>query len=279
MKKAFTLIELLVVIAIIAILAAILFPVFAQAKAAAKKTAQLSNFKQIATGVIMYMGDSDDLYPVKYQLNDDGSTPSDRQDWAPISWREETGPYIKNGVSQYNWIVNPSGGTVTGPWADKGIWESNIRPGIYGIIDMHQYLGTGVTTEAPTYPFKPISQTVLPRVANTVMMVEKGVSPAFNAPGRNLVVDWYGWYEPGTWPPKLQGDSKLPDGDGATWPLFEMPRYRQSGNSTTVTYTDGHAKSVVKGGINWCRDIHIDGMDPNQAWVFDAGNPCGGLER
>ncbi len=46
MKRAFTLIELLVVIAIIAILAALLFPVFAQAKAAAKKTVDISNFKQ-----------------------------------------------------------------------------------------------------------------------------------------------------------------------------------------------------------------------------------------
>ena len=62
MKKAFTLIELLVVIAIIAILAAILFPVFAQAKAAAKKTAALSNVKQNATAVLLYLGDSDDVF-------------------------------------------------------------------------------------------------------------------------------------------------------------------------------------------------------------------------
>jgi prepilin-type N-terminal cleavage/methylation domain-containing protein len=63
MKRAFTLIELLVVIAIIAILAAILFPVFAQAKAAAKKTAAVSNQKQIGLGLIMYCGDWDDKYP------------------------------------------------------------------------------------------------------------------------------------------------------------------------------------------------------------------------
>jgi prepilin-type N-terminal cleavage/methylation domain-containing protein len=63
MKKAFTLIELLVVIAIIAILAAILFPVFAQAKAAAKKTAAISNQKQISLGIMMYSGDYDDVYP------------------------------------------------------------------------------------------------------------------------------------------------------------------------------------------------------------------------
>jgi len=63
-KKAFTLIELLVVIAIIAILAAILFPVFAQAKVAAKKTACLSNTKQYLTGTHMYLADFDDRFPI-----------------------------------------------------------------------------------------------------------------------------------------------------------------------------------------------------------------------
>lgn len=59
-KKGFTLIELLVVIAIIAILAAILFPVFAQAKLAAKKTVSLSNTKQLSLAMNMYMNDNDD---------------------------------------------------------------------------------------------------------------------------------------------------------------------------------------------------------------------------
>ena len=62
-RRAFTLIELLVVIAIIAILAAILFPVFAQAKDAAKRTACLSNANQLGKAVIMYMGDADDRVP------------------------------------------------------------------------------------------------------------------------------------------------------------------------------------------------------------------------
>ncbi|MBS1709905.1 MAG: prepilin-type N-terminal cleavage/methylation domain-containing protein [Armatimonadetes bacterium] len=60
-KKAFTLIELLVVIAIIAILAAILFPVFAQAKVAAKKASSLSNVKQLVLADQMYSGDYDDM--------------------------------------------------------------------------------------------------------------------------------------------------------------------------------------------------------------------------
>jgi prepilin-type N-terminal cleavage/methylation domain-containing protein len=62
-KRGFTLIELLVVIAIIAILAAILFPVFASAKEAAKKTASISNMKQIATACLLYSADQDDYFP------------------------------------------------------------------------------------------------------------------------------------------------------------------------------------------------------------------------
>jgi len=63
-RDGFTLIELLVVIAIIAILAAILFPVFAQAKAAAKRTAELSNMKQVATATLLYATDADDMFPI-----------------------------------------------------------------------------------------------------------------------------------------------------------------------------------------------------------------------
>lgn len=67
LKRAFTLIELLVVIAIIAILAAILFPVFAQAKLAAKKTAGLNQVKQIGLAVNIYLADYDDvLMPYRF---------------------------------------------------------------------------------------------------------------------------------------------------------------------------------------------------------------------
>ena len=65
-SKAFTLIELLIVIAIIAILAAILFPVFSQAKAAAKKTVCLANGNQIGLALMMYLNDYDDFYPQEH---------------------------------------------------------------------------------------------------------------------------------------------------------------------------------------------------------------------
>ena len=63
-SRAFTLIELL---AVIAIIAAILFPVFAQAKAAAKQSACLSNTKQISTALTMYVSDTDGVYPGYFQ--------------------------------------------------------------------------------------------------------------------------------------------------------------------------------------------------------------------
>jgi prepilin-type N-terminal cleavage/methylation domain-containing protein len=87
-QRAFTLIELLVVIAIIAILAAILFPVFAQAKSAAKKTQALSNLKQTATGSLMYMNDYDGMYPMG--AGTDWFYPMDG------GWAWDTQPYIKN---------------------------------------------------------------------------------------------------------------------------------------------------------------------------------------
>jgi prepilin-type N-terminal cleavage/methylation domain-containing protein/prepilin-type processing-associated H-X9-DG protein len=75
MRNAFTLIELLVVIAIIAILAAILFPVFAQAKAAAKNTQDLSQIRQIGMAALMYIGDSDDRYVPVGSWDDPSITP------------------------------------------------------------------------------------------------------------------------------------------------------------------------------------------------------------
>jgi hypothetical protein len=79
-----------VVIAIIAILAAILFPVFAQAKEAAKKTSDLSNQKNIVTASMIYMGDSDDMFPrhVYRYAN---------ADFEPFTWRDALMPYVKNG--------------------------------------------------------------------------------------------------------------------------------------------------------------------------------------
>jgi len=91
MRKAFTLIELLVVIAIIAILAAILFPVFAQAKAAAKKAVAVSNAKQIGLAIQMYLNDYDDVY---YEHAQGFSTGTETT--SSLIWNGWLYPYTKN---------------------------------------------------------------------------------------------------------------------------------------------------------------------------------------
>lgn len=99
MKKAFTLIELLVVIAIIAILAAILFPVFGQAKMAAKKTASLSNQKQLGVALQLYLNDSDDVYGQAYYYNNDNNSSNGYTQWSGVIQ-----PYVKN----LNIFVDPA---------------------------------------------------------------------------------------------------------------------------------------------------------------------------
>lgn len=102
MKKAFTLIELLVVIAIIAVLAAILFPVFAQAKEAAKKTACLSNLKGFGTAFALYLNDADGTYPAcdndKAKIEGRPPLPETPEADGPPErdWTVTTQPYIKN---------------------------------------------------------------------------------------------------------------------------------------------------------------------------------------
>jgi prepilin-type N-terminal cleavage/methylation domain-containing protein len=82
-RSGFTLIELLVVIAIIAVLAAILFPVFAQAREKARQTYCLSNVKQLALGVLMYAQDNDEMLP-----------PTQNDSF--VLWPDLINPYVKN---------------------------------------------------------------------------------------------------------------------------------------------------------------------------------------
>ncbi len=98
-RDAFTLIELLIVIAIIAILAAILFPVFAQARAKARQASCLSNLKQIGLATMQYCQDYDETYMIAWgKPNDDGP------------WYADIEPYVKMGIRSGNGWGDSGGG-------------------------------------------------------------------------------------------------------------------------------------------------------------------------
>ncbi|MCC7492314.1 MAG: prepilin-type N-terminal cleavage/methylation domain-containing protein [Fimbriimonadaceae bacterium] len=115
-RRGFTLIELLVVIAIIAILAAILFPVFAKAREKARQTSCLSNLKQIAMSGLMYVQDSDDnLY---------GHLQGTRNTFYPpagtfLNWPQQQFPYMKN----EQMMTCPSNST--SPWVYNAVTRDN----------------------------------------------------------------------------------------------------------------------------------------------------------
>ena len=118
--RAFTLIELLVVIAIIAILAAILFPVFAQAKVAAKKSASISNLKQIGLAHFMYMGDYDDTFVTSWAKG-----------WVG-DWSFFVQPYMKNTkiLLEPQRTISPAGlDGVCGPSANDAYGTYYLLPG------------------------------------------------------------------------------------------------------------------------------------------------------
>lgn len=109
MRKAFTLIELLVVIAIIAILAAILFPVFSQAKIAAKQSSSVAQMRQLAAAVMMYAGDNDDFFVPASARPASGNSD-------PTIWTEGLNPYVKN---KQIFVAPDSNGAFSENWATR----------------------------------------------------------------------------------------------------------------------------------------------------------------
>ncbi len=178
MKKAFTLIELLVVIAIIAILAAILFPVFAQAKEAAKKTTCLSNTKQIAMGLYMYAGDADDtLCNTSWEQQASGGYPGTYNPANPagnyqVHWSFLIQPYIKN----WNMFVCPSdpAPTPTDVQCTNGVSDVGVLQGGVMTCDWaaqkNSYIA--VYNALPAHDWGTVSMGQYASPANQIMVTE-----------------------------------------------------------------------------------------------------------
>lgn len=183
MRRAFTLIELLVVIAIIAILAAILFPVFAQAREAARRTQCLSNTRQFGSAAMMYVQDYDECYPMSAYAASVGGT---RRVFTVF---DALLPYTKNvGIVQcpsepqaMDWDAMLGQAPPTGCWggalgASMGnyrYYSYNANYAVFQESTVNNLLGPG----SPV-----VSMAALPRVAETSILADGFLLCNFTSP-------------------------------------------------------------------------------------------------
>lgn len=249
-RNAFTLIELLVVIAIIAILAAILFPVFTKAKSAAKKTASMSNMRQIGTAAQLYMGDNDDFTPPIFWFNPmDQSHPTAQGFYYyPILMM----PYTKSEdiflcpQDRYEdpLLVDPQG---RGRFDDNSSYHEyfvGANPSYgYNYRYLNRYLGTQVIMGMPTRQFSGIPSTSIESPSSTIMYAEatmKDQRGITNPVGYSLIEPPFA--VAGTTYPGWQGTFPDARSQGQLWGRFNE-------KSVIVTWLDGHTKYVPIQGL------------------------------
>ena len=265
-KHGFTLIELLVVIAIIAILAAILFPVFAQAREKARQTSCLSNEKQMGTASLMYVQDYDEQFPMLQYYDGNG---------LPVDWVAEIYPYVKNGEAD---------GVVKGTtyyYGRGGVWNCPSFPSQqtaeYGMswVIARNGDGTYQATTTPGYQIISVGLADIDSTSDKAMILEKGeayVSPAGVSYAQPLF-DPAQWYWAG-YIGMTNGQPTLPenhfelkydvDANGNTAYAnygpspANMPRFRHT-KTCNVVFIDGHVKAVPRGQLSWFKNIYIKG--------------------
>jgi prepilin-type N-terminal cleavage/methylation domain-containing protein/prepilin-type processing-associated H-X9-DG protein len=236
-RSGFTLIELLVVIAIIAILAAILFPVFAQARAAARKASCISNLKQLALGQQMYIQDYDEQFSYwdwgKFPGQDSWATPNG-MGW----WMNQTQPYIKNtGI-----FACPNDAR---PDDQANGWGYAIVVGSSPTKYYRSSYGVSEWLVSIDNSFRKLA--AIPQPAGTALYAD-AIGPLFN--------DWdscggpvapYGftrvWY--------ANYDAWGPWGNEQNYERYKQ--YARHGDGNVIAYVDGHA-----------------GYLPNRAWKVDT---------
>ncbi len=217
-RSGFTLIELLVVIAIIAILAAILFPVFAQARESARMTSCLSNTKQIGLAFHMYSQDFDEVFPINRA-----------EDWnADVShgnWKHLLQPYVKS-YQIFRCPSNPASQVVDESGDPSYHFDNKLAPGLQVTFRGYFYYDPwwlGTRSEA-TYAYP----------ASTLLVGEnKDIYPDYGP--------WIAFLPAGSW----AGSSY------SNWGAH----HRGSDRGSNIAFVDGHSKyqtwdTVCKGGAS-----------------------------
>ncbi|RYG46435.1 prepilin-type N-terminal cleavage/methylation domain-containing protein [bacterium] len=297
MKRAFTLIELLVVIAIIAILAAILFPVFAQAKEAAKKTTTLSQYKQVGTSSQIYLSDSDDTFPLGFSFNSagnqwraqnyhsvpNGATGSAGRDAEPRKSEEgmfvlnSLQPYAKNyQIFQANGLANTSiaaqpQSTVAG--APK---QAPVNITMNGLL--HAWSATAVASPSklPLFWAGNFKENVVGVSTSNPLLwcIEPGEACRFNPSGGAQgnpanTYAWFGAASPGNFTVFVYGKGMpfVAADTSARFIQFNAPKYPQYAQNANTSPFSSFDPTGVEGTPYWITDCNPGGAyNANAIW-------------
>jgi prepilin-type N-terminal cleavage/methylation domain-containing protein/prepilin-type processing-associated H-X9-DG protein len=217
LAAAFTLIELLVVIAIIAILAAILFPVFAQAREKARAISCMSNTKQMGTALMMYAQDYDEGLPTWDEALAGAAAPTGQGTGVPSYsarervWDYKLLPYVKSGRPE----VREYGGVWRCPSTDQA---PNDRS--YGINQVLIWKSTPMPIASGEGRYRWMSLTNIEKPANTIFAADGGYDGRIAPPNF-----FQGYTEKYVWKVKYSRDAPWRHQDGANY-----------------VFLDGHAK-------------------------------------
>jgi prepilin-type N-terminal cleavage/methylation domain-containing protein/prepilin-type processing-associated H-X9-DG protein len=224
-RRAFTLIELLVVVAIIAILAAILFPVFAQAKAKAKQATSLAHAGQMGKAALLYLNDNDDrFFPLQYQ-GPSGQTHPDN--FGFFRWPWLLYPYARS----FDVFLDPADWDRP-EFRDQKDKNFGYAFGLTPSFGYHARLfSPGEDEYAVDYePYVPIDSGKVEDPSGTIQFIQS----IWFHPADKPRVGYYRVYPPQAWTRR-----KPPTGRswGHCWP-------RHPGGVGTVVFADGHVRAL-----------------------------------
>ncbi len=244
-KKGFTLIELLVVIAIIAILAAILFPVFAQAREKARQTSCLSNMKQLGTAIALYTDDHQETFPM-------GRTSGEADQGAHVYPRNYWSSYLYPYVKDFKMFFCPSYYNSYNKDLDENNQFLNALAGGYSANP--RVMGDSMNAaQLAAYPAVKLARVKSP--SNCVAMYEGGIYLLDDAAWANFGA--YQCYLPGS---GLAGYTPSSALSGEAVNEFNNGRHNEGMN---LVYCDGHAgfeKAVTI--LSWMNTTSKNPMRP-----------------